>query len=60
MSEYVVRFELDDSDGPSCPVCLGEVTQIGTLGDRMYFRCRRCGADSSITEAAWAAQHGEN
>lgn len=53
-----VAFELNDSDGPSCPVCCGPVTELGQLGQLMHFRCRNCGTDSMIAVEEWEEHYG--
>jgi ribosomal protein L37AE/L43A len=32
-------------DEHTCPVCEGEATYLGALGNRIWFRCRNCGWD---------------
>ena len=31
----------------SCPICGGEGYSIGTLGKKIWYRCRHCGTDFS-------------
>jgi hypothetical protein len=31
----------------TCPLCGGPLGYLGQLGDRIHYRCRDCGADSS-------------
>lgn len=31
-----------------CPACDGEVELLGALGDLEWYRCRDCGAESSV------------
>ena len=35
----------DELDFPPCPVCGGEPTPLGTLGNLLWFRCSQCGID---------------
>lgn len=39
---------MNESD-VTCYACDGPGVYIGSLGDLMYFRCRNCGAEYSIT-----------
>jgi tRNA(Ile2) C34 agmatinyltransferase TiaS len=32
---------------PHCPLCGGQQQILGQLGERVHFRCRACGADTS-------------
>jgi len=32
----------------TCVVCDGELTELGTLGNRLHLRCRQCGSDQSV------------
>jgi hypothetical protein len=38
----------DDDDTITCPACSGIAAQMGTLGNRVYFRCQNCGLDASF------------
>jgi len=40
----LVKSLLEDCD---CPHCGGQGVLLGTLGKRVHFRCRDCGADFS-------------
>jgi len=37
----------EDDETPPCGACGGELTSLGTLGNRKHYRCRNCGADQS-------------
>lgn len=39
--------QYEDLEPGQCPVCLGPVYPLGTLGARQHFRCRNCGLDLS-------------
>jgi len=39
--------EIIDEVTPRCPLCGGTQQILGKLGERVHFRCRACGADTS-------------
>jgi hypothetical protein len=41
VDEYVEQEIIDGF----CPACDGESYKIGQLGNRIWYRCRRCGID---------------
>jgi transposase-like protein len=41
---------IDDTEVAPCPICDGgHGEQLGYLGSRLHFRCRRCGIEFSQT-----------
>lgn len=42
----------------NCPMCGGEVTEMGSLGNRTHYRCRDCGMDSSHLQEKEPAMKG--
>jgi tRNA(Ile2) C34 agmatinyltransferase TiaS len=47
--DRLVAFDEDivDAVTPQCPLCGGHQQILGNLGDRVHFRCRACGTDTS-------------
>jgi len=39
--------EDQDFSSFSCPMCKGDPTRLGYLGNRTHWRCRNCGIDFS-------------
>jgi hypothetical protein len=38
--------EVEDADN-ECVLCSGSLVVLGTLGNRLHFRCRNCGIEQS-------------
>lgn len=36
-----------------CNVCGGDLSYLGQMGEKMYFRCRGCGSDVYDDAANW-------
>lgn len=36
-----------------CGVCGGDLTYLGQMGQKMWFRCRQCGMNISDDAANW-------
>lgn len=37
-----------DVEPPDCQQCGGPTTELGRLGERVHYRCRNCGGESSV------------
>lgn len=40
------REDIEDEDN-ECFLCSGSLVVLGTLGNRLHFRCRNCGMEQS-------------
>lgn len=45
----------DDATAADCPCCSGPLRTTGTLGSRLWSRCRQCGLECSRPAVAFSA-----